>query len=82
MSSSAKPCWVSATSNFGAARDLAAALERHPAREEADLPGGGSTPRQAVGNGADLWVRMQGADDTWHAQRKVDTSKIPTIKAA
>ena len=34
------------------------------------------------GNGADLWVRMQGAYDTWHAHRKVDTSKIPTIKAA
>lgn len=34
------------------------------------------------GNGAGLWIRMQGAYDGWHAEREVDTSKIPTIKAA
>ena len=34
------------------------------------------------GNGPALWVRMQGAYDTWHAERDVDTAKIPTIKAA
>lgn len=34
------------------------------------------------GNGPGLWVRMQGAYDTWHAEREIDTSKIPTIKAA
>ena len=34
------------------------------------------------GNGPGLWVRMQGAYDTWLAEREVDTSKIPTIKAA
>ncbi len=34
------------------------------------------------GNGAGLWVRMQGAYDTWHAEREIDTSKIPTIKVA
>ena len=34
------------------------------------------------GNGPGLWVRMQGAYDTWHAEREVDTAKIPTIKAA
>lgn len=34
------------------------------------------------GNGPGLWVRMQGAYDTWHAEREVDTRKIPTIKAA
>jgi addiction module HigA family antidote len=34
------------------------------------------------GNGPGLWVRMQGAYDTWHAEREVDTARIPTIKAA
>lgn len=34
------------------------------------------------GNGPALWVQMQGAYDTWHAEREVDTAKIPTIKAA
>ncbi|RDJ20818.1 addiction module antidote protein, HigA family [Bosea caraganae] len=34
------------------------------------------------GNGAGLWVRMQGAFDTWHAEREVDVSNIPTLTAA
>ena len=34
------------------------------------------------GNGAGSWVRMQGAYDTWHAEREVDVSKIPTLTAA
>jgi antitoxin HigA-1 len=34
------------------------------------------------GDGPAIWVRMQAAYDTWHAARKVDTSKIPTIAAA
>lgn len=33
------------------------------------------------GNGAALWVRMQGAYDTWHAEREVDVSGIPTLAA-
>ncbi|HTV70203.1 MAG TPA: HigA family addiction module antitoxin [Rhizobiaceae bacterium] len=46
------------------------------------------TPAVAVrlgklfGDGAGVWVRMQAAHDTWHAQRDVDVSGIPTIKAA
>ena len=34
------------------------------------------------GNGADLWVRMQGAYDTWHAERALaaEVKKIPTLK--
>jgi antitoxin HigA-1 len=28
------------------------------------------------------WVRMQGYYDTWHAERNVDVSKIPTLKVA
>lgn len=34
------------------------------------------------GNGADVWVRMQAAHDTWHALQKVDTSGIPTLSAS
>lgn len=33
------------------------------------------------GNGAGIWIRMQAAHDTWHAERRVDTSTIPTIAA-
>jgi addiction module HigA family antidote len=35
-----------------------------------------------LGNGPGLWVRMQGAYDTWQAERTVDVSKIKTLKAA
>jgi antitoxin HigA-1 len=46
------------------------------------------TPAVAVrlgklfGDGAGIWVRMQAAHDTWHAEREIDVSNIPTIKAA
>jgi addiction module HigA family antidote len=46
------------------------------------------TPQVAVrlgklfGDGAGIWVRMQGAHDTWHAERDVDVSEVPTIRAA
>ena len=33
------------------------------------------------GDGAGVWVRMQAAFDTWHAERKEDVSKIPTLRA-
>ena len=33
------------------------------------------------GDGAGIWVRMQGAYDTWRAERKEDVSKIPTLRA-
>jgi len=29
-----------------------------------------------------VWVRMQGAYDTWHAARSVDVSNVPTLEAA
>jgi antitoxin HigA-1 len=32
------------------------------------------------GDGATVWVRMQGAYDTWHAEREEDVSKIPTLR--
>ena len=34
------------------------------------------------GNGAGFWIRLQGAYDTWHAERDVDTSDIPTLEIA
>lgn len=34
------------------------------------------------GGGAGIWVRMQAAHDTWHAERTVDVSHIPTLKVA
>lgn len=46
------------------------------------------TPAVAVrlgklfGDGPGVWIRMQAAYDTWHAEREVDVSGIPTIKAA
>jgi addiction module HigA family antidote len=46
------------------------------------------TPAVAVrlgklfGNGAGLWVRMQGSYDTWQAEREIDVSNIPTLSAA
>ena len=34
------------------------------------------------GGGAGTWVRMQGAYDTWHAERKIDVSKITKLAPA
>lgn len=34
------------------------------------------------GNGAGLWIRMQGAYDEWQASRAIDVSGIPTLIAA
>jgi addiction module HigA family antidote len=34
------------------------------------------------GDGAAPWLRMQAAHDTWHAEKSIDVSAIPTIKAA
>lgn len=45
------------------------------------------TPRITVrlgklcGNGADIWVRLQAAHDLWHANREVDVTALPTLKA-
>jgi addiction module HigA family antidote len=33
------------------------------------------------GDGAGVWVRMQAAYDTWNAERKVNVSKISTLRA-
>lgn len=36
------------------------------------------------GNGPDIWLRMQAAYDTWHAERALakEIKKIPTLTAA
>ena len=34
------------------------------------------------GGSADLWMRLQGAYDVWHARRAVDVSAIPRMTAA
>jgi len=44
------------------------------------------TPKVAVllgrlfGDGPEIWVRMQAAYDTWHAQQEVDVSHIRPLK--
>ncbi len=46
------------------------------------------TPAVAVrlgklfGHGPGIWIRMQAAYDTWHAEREIDVSGIPTLKVA
>ena len=34
------------------------------------------------GDGAAVWLRMQSAYDAWHAEREIDLSAIPTLRAA
>lgn len=34
------------------------------------------------GDGPGVWLRMQAAYDAWHAERDVDVSAIPTLRAA
>lgn len=34
------------------------------------------------GNGPGIWLRLQASYDAWHAEREIDVSAIPTIKAA
>ncbi len=37
---------------------------------------------KAFNDGPDVWLRMQGAYDTWHAAREVDLSTTQVLKAA
>lgn len=34
------------------------------------------------GGGAGIWIRMQAAYDTWHAEREIDVSHIEPLKVA
>jgi addiction module HigA family antidote len=46
------------------------------------------TPAVAVrlgklfGDGPGIWIRMQAAYDTWHAEREIDVSGIKTLDVA
>lgn len=48
----------------------------------------GVTPSMAVrlgklfGNGAEIWLRMQGTHDLWKANRETDVSDIRTLEVA
>jgi addiction module HigA family antidote len=32
-----------------------------------------------LGNGPGIWLRMQQAHDLWHAERRIDTSKLTVV---
>jgi addiction module HigA family antidote len=34
------------------------------------------------GNGPNLWINLQCAYDLWHAERRIDVSRIPTLSDA
>jgi addiction module HigA family antidote len=34
------------------------------------------------GNGPHLWINLQRAYDLWHAERRIDVSRIPTLQEA
>lgn len=34
------------------------------------------------GDGPGIWIRMQAAYDTWHAEREIDVSGIETLEVA
>jgi addiction module HigA family antidote len=50
--------------------------EKHPVTVEMAVKLG-----HVLGNGPDIWIRMQQAHDLWHAKRTVDTSKLKILAA-
>jgi antitoxin HigA-1 len=48
--------------------------EKHPVTVEMAVKLG-----HVLGNGPDIWIRMQQAHDLWHAKRNVDTSKLKVL---
>lgn len=48
--------------------------EKHPITVEMAVKLG-----HVLGNGPGIWLRMQQAHDLWHAERKVDTSKLKVL---
>lgn len=50
--------------------------EKHPVTVEMAVKLG-----HVLGNGPDIWIRMQQAHDLWHAKRNVDTSKLKVLAA-
>lgn len=61
---------------LGISRQMLHALlaEKHPVTVEMAVKLG-----HVLGNGAGIWLRMQQAHDLWHAQRRVDTSKLTVL---
>jgi addiction module HigA family antidote len=51
--------------------------EKHPITVEMAVRLG-----HVLGNGPGIWVRMQQAHDLWHAERKIDTSKLKVLHPA
>jgi antitoxin HigA-1 len=51
-------------------------------REKPVSPNVAARLGKLFGDGPAVWLRMQAAYDAWHAEREVDVSRIPTIKAA
>lgn len=51
--------------------------EKHPITVEMAVRLG-----HVLGNGPGIWVRMQQAYDLWHAERKIDTSKLKVLHPA
>jgi addiction module HigA family antidote len=50
--------------------------EKHPVTVEMAVKLG-----HVLGNGPEIWIRMQQAHDLWHAKRSVDTSKLKILAA-
>jgi addiction module HigA family antidote len=50
--------------------------EKHPVTVEMAVKLG-----HVLGNGPGIWIRMQQAHDLWHAERKVDLSKLTVLSA-
>jgi addiction module HigA family antidote len=48
--------------------------EKHPITVEMAIRLG-----HVLGNGPGIWLRMQQAHDLWHAERRVDTSKLTVL---
>jgi antitoxin HigA-1 len=48
--------------------------EKHPVTIEMAVRLG-----HVVGNGPNLWINLQRTYDLWHAQRKIDLSKLPVL---
>jgi addiction module HigA family antidote len=48
--------------------------EKHPLTVEMAVRLG-----HVLGNGPDIWVKLQQAHDLWHARRKVDVTKLKRV---
>jgi antitoxin HigA-1 len=72
-----KPTKSEFASALGISRQMLHGLltEKHPVTVEMAVKLG-----HVLGNGPDIWLRMQQAHDLWHAKRSVDTSKLKVLR--